>query len=294
MPRRSNEFQRLIRRIYRQLVPAGASVTESAMLRERDSATEREIDVLITLPLADSQITIAVECRDRGRAADVEWVDALIGKYRDLAIDRIVAVSRAGFTSGAKEKAESNRIETRTLREALEADWPKTLEFVNVARVRIDIHPEVITIDSTPQLKGKLPVSVNSAGEELPIHDYFKRCHGIVYDEFGKVLATDPEKRFSHINDLNRNHELTFELQVTETTVTSYDGTQHVLNRMWWRCSIELSTVDLPTRRELFGEVGVISADDHLPDIGPISTMRIQVPGSAPMKPIFFRPSDKD
>lgn len=284
----------MIRRIYRQLIPHGATVTESAMVRERDTPDEREVDVLITVPVADSHVRIAVECRDHARPADVEWIDSLIGKYRDLHVDRIVAVARKGFTAGAKAKATANRIEMRSLREALAADWPADLELANVARITVFVHPEEITIDASPQLEGRTPVRVICRGEDLAIGEYFKRCHTGIYNEFMKTLEVDPEKQFGTIDALNRTLELQFEVRDEDTTFLTNDGAPHSLNRMWWRCSIELSTTDLVTKRELFGSVGVIRADDHLPDIGAISTMRVQLPGSAPKKPIVFRPSDPD
>src|SRR5574337_1919054 len=82
MPARTNEFQQLVRRIYEQLVPAGATVTESAFLTERDSSSSREVDILVEFRLADTVIRLAVERRDRYRASDIEWIDQLIGKYR--------------------------------------------------------------------------------------------------------------------------------------------------------------------------------------------------------------------
>jgi hypothetical protein len=101
VPPRSNEFQRLVKVIYEQIKPEGASVTESAMLREKGSSTEREVDVLVEARLADTVVRLAVECRDRSRRDDIEWIDQLIGKYRDLPVDKIIAVSASGVTKSA-------------------------------------------------------------------------------------------------------------------------------------------------------------------------------------------------
>jgi hypothetical protein len=45
MPRRTNDFQKLVFQIERQLAPLGAVVEESAMLPERGTGDLREVDV---------------------------------------------------------------------------------------------------------------------------------------------------------------------------------------------------------------------------------------------------------
>ena len=121
MPKRSNDFQRLITAIERQLAPLGAVVTESKLIKERDSATEREIDIGIESTLGQHAVLIAIECRDHKRPADILWIDQLIGKYRDLPVEKIVAVSRSGFTKSATRKAKEVNISTATLEEAIDA-----------------------------------------------------------------------------------------------------------------------------------------------------------------------------
>src|SRR5207245_1001712 len=78
-----------------------------------------------------TDLRIAVECRGRKDRDDIRWIDGLIGKYRDLDIHKVVAVSQSGFTLGAKEKAAANRIDTLTLVQALETNWPA--EFTRLA-----------------------------------------------------------------------------------------------------------------------------------------------------------------
>src|SRR5262245_6390790 len=111
MPKRTNEFQKLITRIYARLVPEGGWVCESAMVKERGGRTEREVDVLLTHRAFGTVLRIAVECHDRKRHDDIEWIDSLIGKYKDLEVDKVIAVSASGFSRAAQEKADANRID---------------------------------------------------------------------------------------------------------------------------------------------------------------------------------------
>jgi hypothetical protein len=80
MPKRTNEFQQLVAYIYSKISPIGATVTESAELPD-GSGAKREIDVLIEHKIADIEIKIAVECRDRSRYETLEWIDSLLIKW---------------------------------------------------------------------------------------------------------------------------------------------------------------------------------------------------------------------
>lgn len=126
MPARSNEFQRIVKYIYEQ-ISDGATVTESGMLRERDG-TEREVDILIEWKFAGTDLQMAVECRDYTRQQNIQWVDQLIGKYKDLKVNKIIAVSSSKFYLPAKRKAGEHGIEVITVNEALTKDWRAEIE----------------------------------------------------------------------------------------------------------------------------------------------------------------------
>ena len=123
MPKRSDDFQHLVKVIHDAISRVeGATVTESAMLPEPDG-TLREVDILLERSVADVPIRLAIECRDRSRKSDVEWIDGLIGKFRNLKVDKIIAVCRRGFSAGAAAKAAASNIELRVLAECLTHEW---------------------------------------------------------------------------------------------------------------------------------------------------------------------------
>ena len=80
MPKRSNDFQRLVY-LVRLNLAAGAHVTESKMMRDRLTRRFREVDVVIKGKVGSQPVVVCVECRDHKRVADVTWVDTT-----DLAI----------------------------------------------------------------------------------------------------------------------------------------------------------------------------------------------------------------
>lgn len=123
MPKRTNDFQTLIKHIYEQIVPDGGTVIESGMVHDKDAGILREVDILVKYKYAGHEFSFVVECRDRSRAETVEWIDGLIGKTKSLDVNKVIAVSSKGFASSAIKKAQQNGIETFTLTEANETHW---------------------------------------------------------------------------------------------------------------------------------------------------------------------------
>lgn len=124
MPKRSNPFQHLIALIEKQLAPLGARVAESLMVRDRLTGDQREVDTAILVDGgAGRKLVIAIECRDHNRKQTVEFIDSLIGKYRDLEVDKVVAVSSSGFLAPAIEKSSKVGITTMTLEDAESVEW---------------------------------------------------------------------------------------------------------------------------------------------------------------------------
>lgn len=127
MPKRSNEFQNLIFILQQQLVP-DARVTESMMLRDYATGDEREVDIVIETPFKDKTLRVCIECCDRSRKADVEWIEQMWAKHQDLPTDSLVLAARAGYTKGARLKAAVHQIEIADYSEVITADWSNILK----------------------------------------------------------------------------------------------------------------------------------------------------------------------
>jgi Restriction endonuclease len=127
VPRRTNEFQQFVAYVYSSVAPTGATVTESAMLREGGTGTEREVDVLISHKVAGIDLQLAIECRDWTKDQDINWIDGLVGKYKRLTVNKVIAVSSTPFSPGARDKAAEERIELLTVQQAREVDWASRL-----------------------------------------------------------------------------------------------------------------------------------------------------------------------
>lgn len=111
MPKRSNEFQRLVF-LVKQHVAEGASVTESRLLRDRITGTDREVDICIEATVGGHDVVVSLECQDRARPADVSWVEEMKAKHERLRTNALVLVSHSGFTPEAQAVARSYGIDT--------------------------------------------------------------------------------------------------------------------------------------------------------------------------------------
>jgi len=148
MPKRTNDFQQLMHYIYSQMAPEGAIVTESASLGN----SKREVDILIEHEIVGTKLRIAVECRDRSRKDDVEWIDHLVGKFKDLDVHKVIAVSKSGFSQKAIEKAIVEQIDTCTLEQALNTNWSEEFIKLGIAAVTQQVFVEMVQFEFEPPI----------------------------------------------------------------------------------------------------------------------------------------------
>jgi hypothetical protein len=94
----------------------GMKVTQKAQLPRIPKPTElRDVDVLVELPVGGRMMTIAVEVKATKRRISMEEMGSIVDLRRDIAVDRFCVVSVAGFTKGARSKAEEHNIDITTL-----------------------------------------------------------------------------------------------------------------------------------------------------------------------------------
>lgn len=186
MPKRTNDFQELVRTIYEQIVPEGGTVTESGMVLDKDADILREVDILVSYKYAGHKFNFIVECRDRSRADTVEWIDSLIGKAKSLNVDKVIAVSSKGFTASAERKANENGIDTLTFDEANDTDWAKfpikpglfviTDDLYSIHDVFYMLNDEYVPIQ-TLGLSSNVEIKGEIVGDLKGLIEYFFKKH---------------------------------------------------------------------------------------------------------------------
>jgi hypothetical protein len=173
MTKRTNAFQKAIFYIHDQLKDSDAIVTESAELNETnvDVIIKREIDVIIEKKVKEKVFRIAIECRDRTNKDDIQWIDCLIGKFKNLPVDRIIAVSKSGFSKNAHKKAETSQIELISLKEISSMDWKTEYEKLGFSSLNMAFKLDKIhfEIDDKCQIKINENDIILFKGEKISI-----------------------------------------------------------------------------------------------------------------------------
>ena len=112
------KFEELIARIEKAVAPSGAVVKSPDKIPDNVSGTPREVDASIRYKIGTCPVLITIECRHRGGAEDVTWIEQLAEKKRSVGAAITIAVSSSGFSKPAVAKAAALGIQVRTLREA--------------------------------------------------------------------------------------------------------------------------------------------------------------------------------
>ncbi len=283
MPKRSNDFQALIRHLYEELVPTGVSVEESVLLADSaaGNASDREIDVSLTQEMAGIRFRIAVECRDRKRKADVQWIDELIGKFSRADVDKIVAVSSSGFTKNALAKAAEHNIETKTLVEAIEADWPS--QFIRLGFARFQAVPSVrrYHLEFDPPVIEPLDpewIAIGEDGQELPFEEFLARLFGVTCEKAQSAfLQTDLASKFVSLEAMKGEIPFAYGVECSFSVRTGSDQLHRAKNVVFE--AVSTATIDhIPVDRSVFETACVTSGIDDQADV---TITAIQVDGNS-------------
>jgi len=113
MPKRSNEFQRIVAAAQQIFSLPNSKITSPALITS-SLGIEREIDLLIAVDSGLETHYTAIEAKDHKRPLDTTAIDEIIGKFQDLPIKNIIVVSRK-FTSNAIIKAKAFGIKCQTI-----------------------------------------------------------------------------------------------------------------------------------------------------------------------------------
>src|SRR5205823_3282490 len=144
---------RLVLEVHRELGP-GWAVTESRQLKDAVTGEPREVDIVAEAAVGGYPLLLCIEVRDRGRPADVTWLEALAKKHDHLPTDKLVVWSATGFTDSCLTKAKALGIVAvapGSLEDAPWASLARALVGGSIKWVRPDLDPvaDVILDDGT-------------------------------------------------------------------------------------------------------------------------------------------------
>jgi hypothetical protein len=110
-------FEKMVARIEEALAPAGAVVKSPDRILDSSSGTLREVDASIRFAFGTSSFLIILECRERVRVQDVQWIEQLAIKKQHTGANHCIAVTSSRFSRAAVKKAEVLAIELRRIEE---------------------------------------------------------------------------------------------------------------------------------------------------------------------------------
>jgi hypothetical protein len=113
MPKRTTPFQAMVRMVREHFARPGVRITESKFLRDAVTGIEREVDVVIEGEFDGEPMVISAEVIEHKRPATLTWVEQMLRKHRDLATNRLLLVSKSGFSANALAliETEAGRVE---------------------------------------------------------------------------------------------------------------------------------------------------------------------------------------
>jgi len=112
------------------------------------SGGTKEMDVVVWDTRGRYTFTTLIECKFHGDPIEQEVVDSLVGVLDNSDADKGVVVSKNGFQSGAKERAEGSGIELWTLRQIIpDIDLEDRIQRVNIDMTVNQPRLEVLDMD---------------------------------------------------------------------------------------------------------------------------------------------------
>jgi hypothetical protein len=179
VPKRSNEYQRLVLAINQHLASFEAIVTESKMLWDPLSEQDREIYILIEDNSGPYKVTIGIECTAKSRPIGVPVMEQLINKHKSVGIQKTVIVSKSGFAVSAKKYAKKMQIDAISFGQALTKSWPSHLNKAKDVKLILnsttidDIDFNVTFLEDAEKVECSLESTVlTDTNEKLLISDF--------------------------------------------------------------------------------------------------------------------------
>jgi len=152
MPKRTNEYQKLILSINKHLSHTDAVVTESRMLWDCEFETDREVDICIEQVVAGTPVIVGIECTDLSRPLGPQKVEALHAKHKNLGIHKTIIVSKSGFTRTVEAFAKKRGVELLSFGKAMKRSWPTYMDKLKEMKiVHYEARMEFISIGFNPE-----------------------------------------------------------------------------------------------------------------------------------------------
>jgi hypothetical protein len=201
MPKRTNDYQKLVKIISQHFASEKSKITESAMLDELDSGSKREIDILVELSEAGHDIKIGIECNASNSPMRINDVQALHTKHLNVGINATVIVAKNGFSAPALKYCEKRYIKALKFDSALKERWSES--FIKLRD--LSFYARNYTVHK---------ISISVANPVIARDFCFDRENKVMYDgkwmlltEFAAELLKMSDVPKKYFSDIKKNEE---------------------------------------------------------------------------------------
>jgi hypothetical protein len=200
VPKRTTTFQMVVNFVRKHWAQPGVMVTESKFLYDAQSQIEREADIVIEGTFDGEPVVTSVEVIEHGRPATIEWVEQQINKHRHLPTNRLVLVSKSGFSRNARTRVavEGGWVDAVTP-QAVEKDGQAVVKSLSIGSAQMK--PTTCRLYVQPPGEEVKLVNVPA---DINIYDSSGTFLGITLELAGEIMGLD----FVHEKFLKdaRNH----------------------------------------------------------------------------------------
>lgn len=199
VPKRTTTFQMVVNYVRKHWAQPGVTVTESKFLYDVQSQIEREVNIVIEGTFDGEPIVTSVEVIEHGRPATIEWVERQINKHRYLPTNRLVLVSKSGFSKNARTRVavEGGWVDAITPK-AVEKDGQAVVKSLSIGSFQM----KPVTCHLYVQPPGEEAKLVNVPAD-INIYDSNGTFLGIALELAGEIMGLDfvREKIFKDARD---------------------------------------------------------------------------------------------
>jgi Restriction endonuclease len=145
--RKGRDLELLVAQLEHILGEGTFEVKSPEYIPNRHTGDQVEVDVTLRGRAGSSDVLVALECRDRNKPGDVNWIRELHSKQDDIGANAIVAVARAGFTKDARAEAAAKGVQLRSFAALSAADVADVL-----LGIRLTAHPPRFRVTAIEKL----------------------------------------------------------------------------------------------------------------------------------------------
>lgn len=221
MANTGKEYERFVAKLQQALLNAETITTQKNIQVEVDKkimdncGIERQFDIYWEYELGGITYKTVIECKDYNSNVSVEKIDALIGKMHDIPDLKAVFATKKGYQSGAKTKAEQNKIDLLVVRQQNDTDWMDEDGTPLIKKICINMHlcmpahihkfepvidgewvKENTAIDRTKPislagLNNEIFIENTDTGETYSLHELASRLTPLESKEYGVFEKTE-------------------------------------------------------------------------------------------------------